>query len=137
MKIKLIKPKTISEKDLRNFNYIYNYICGVHDHCVFPKTNSEYIWLIYNGRRVVGFGILNVTETTGTLERAGILKSHRGKGLHHRLIRCRVNYGRRLKLKRCKTYVVPGNLISLHNLIAEGFRVKDDSSIYRLEKTLT
>jgi predicted acetyltransferase len=84
-------------------------------------------WVAWDGTQPVGFGGLRpctLAENRGLafLCRAGVVPSHRGRGLQKQLIRLRERAARALGLKELVTYCVPSNSASLNSLIACGFK---------------
>lgn len=62
-------------------------------------------------------------ETTAYLERAGVHKVARGRGLQRRLIRVRCAWAKRNGCDTVITYTTPDNYWSSNNLIECGFRL--------------
>jgi RimJ/RimL family protein N-acetyltransferase len=100
------------------------------DRDIFPKDSPEpidnrYWWVVETESGVaVGFAGLKPlsNEPHGFFCRAGILASHRKRGLHRRLIVARLRYAASLNLRSVITYTVHDNSASINALIARGFQ---------------
>lgn len=98
--------------------------CGFSD-CPRPSFREGYWWLAYDGEKAVGFcGIVpsKQWEETGYFKRAGVLPEYRGHGIHHRLIRVRLNKARKVGWKWVVTDTTH-NPPSANNLIQAGFKM--------------
>jgi N-acetylglutamate synthase-like GNAT family acetyltransferase len=71
----------------------------------------------YSGLKLVG------NEDVGYFCRVGVLPSYRGRGLQRRMMRAKIRYARKLKLKRIVSYTTPLATVSGNNLIECGFRL--------------
>lgn len=79
-------------------------------------------WLIRGHKnQAVGYCSASIQGEMIFLERAGIMWSHRGKGIHRESILHRIEWGRGQGAKQCLTYVDPENISSWSNLIKLGF----------------
>lgn len=88
-------------------------------------TNSVW-WVAWDGDKPVGFaGIRQLKdEPYAYLLRAGVLKSHRGLGIHKKLIKVRLNWAKRNPdIQGVLTYTVAWNIPSSNNLINAGFKL--------------
>lgn len=100
------------------------------DDVFFPGCNKEVLakhfwWFVYDNKdRVVGYAGLRYLddERYGYFSRAGILRAHRGKGLHKRLISTRIKMVKRLGGDGVITYVATHNNASMNSLVGKGFR---------------
>ncbi|MEQ8721010.1 MAG: GNAT family N-acetyltransferase [Sandaracinaceae bacterium] len=104
------------------------------DRVIFVEASGDYPvepdcgawWLALDGGEPVGFaGARRLTREPdfAVLERAGVLESHRGLGLHRRLIRARLRWARASGLAGVLTYTTPDNAPSANALIRAGFRL--------------
>jgi len=91
-----------------------------------PLTSrTGWWWLAFDGETPVAFaGLLAASTTPGTayLARAGVLRSHRGKGLQLRLIRARERRARQLGFSRMVTDTY-SNPASANSLIRAGYKM--------------
>lgn len=89
-------------------------------------------WIVYEDDDAVGFALLSPSgrfKNCGYLARAGVIPTHRGRGLQKRLIRVRV----RLARQRGWDYLysdTSANAASGNSLIACGFKLYDPSHAY-------
>lgn len=90
-----------------------------------PSKEEIVWWIIYYEAEPVGFASISPSRTYPNigvyLSSAGVLNSHRGKGLQKRLIRVRLRYARTLGKKWAISETVE-NPVSANNLITCGFR---------------
>jgi len=75
------------------------------------------------GEPVAYGGLEHLPEDRGFLCRVGVLRAHRRKGLHRRLIRARERGARALGMKRLVTYTDKDNVSSSNNLIKCGYQL--------------
>lgn len=102
-----------------------------------PPLDGRAWWLAWDGRRPIGFAGLLLAGHVAYLSRAGVVESARGKGVHHDLIRTRIEYARERGARAVLTYTMGDNARSANNLISEGFRIyvpdepwfEDDSGV--------
>lgn len=99
--------------------------CFPSDHR--PALENALWWVVWRGREPVGYAGLRVCQNPqnkglGFLSRAGVLRSHRGRGLQKRLIRAREAAARAIGLNELVTYVALWNSPSLNSLVACGYR---------------
>lgn len=100
-------------------------------------------WIAYYGKNAVAFASIANScqwELTGYLNRAGVMRLFRGKGLQKRLIRVRVNYAISVGL----THLVSdtrNNPASSNSLISQKFKIYEplkpwgwDDAIYWIRK---
>lgn len=81
-------------------------------------------WVAFDKETPVAYAGVKITsERVAFLCRAGVLPSHRGKGLQAKLIRVRVAWAKRQGVKQVITYTVLDNPASSNNLIRCGFRL--------------
>lgn len=94
-------------------------------------------WVAYDGKTPVGYaGLRQLKHEPGVFFcRAGVVESHRGRGIHRRLIRVRIRWARRHNLY-CLTYTAHWNTKSANNLIDMGFRVINPSYEWGLPKSI-
>lgn len=99
-------------------------ICFPKDSRLGEALNVNRWWVAKLDGRPVAYAGMEVQDegAKAFLSRAGVLPEARGGGLQKRLIRARVNYARALHVPRCWTYVWAGNLHSMNNLAACGFK---------------
>jgi GNAT superfamily N-acetyltransferase len=93
-----------------------------------PKINPElgHWWFVYRGRELAGFAGMCKHEDparTGYLERAGVLRAHRGHRLQLRLIRVRERRARKNGWNSIVTDCTADNSASANNLIRAGYQV--------------
>lgn len=104
------------------------YIEDLHD-ASFPgcepylESRGDY-WLVRDGDRYAGFAAMmcSGTEKVGYLARSGVLKPWQGQGLQRKLIKVRVAWARKRRLRVLVTETID-NPVSANNLIEEGFRM--------------
>ena len=90
------------------------------------NTAVGFWWVIYDACQPVGFAGLTPSVRwgdTGYLCRAGVLRSHRGRGLQKRLIRVRERKARDMGWKWVITDTAAYNVASSNNLVACGFKL--------------
>lgn len=95
-----------------------------------PTRSTGWWWLAFDGDTPVAFAGLAPSsqwQDTGYLCRAGVLESHRGKGLQKRLIQVRAAHARRLGWQWLVTDT-RRNPASANSLIACGFRMYEPSN---------
>lgn len=81
-------------------------------------------WVAFDKDTPVAYaGIKPVNEKVAFLCRAGVLPSHRGKGLQTKLIRTRLAWAKKHGFKQVITYTVVDNPVSSNNLIRCGFKL--------------
>jgi GNAT superfamily N-acetyltransferase len=81
-------------------------------------------WLAWDDDLPVGFaGITLLGYGIAYLCRAGVIESHRGRGVHGSLIRARIAYARICELNQIITYTKVDNTASANNLIDDGFEL--------------
>lgn len=83
-------------------------------------------WLAYDEDQPIGFAALLPSVRWGDcgyLARAGVLTSHRGKGLQRRMLAARERKARALGWKWLITDTAHWNVASANSLIARGYRV--------------
>jgi len=81
-------------------------------------------WIGYDGPNAVAFCCIRpLGDGLWYLARAGVLSTHRGKGLQKRMIRLRVNAAMRNGAKHVITDCTLSNPASANSLIACGFKV--------------
>jgi GNAT superfamily N-acetyltransferase len=79
-------------------------------------------WILRDGRgKKVGYAGLVVTGDTAQFTRCGILPEHRGRNLQRVLLKSRLRWCRRQRLRVVTTYTMPDNVPSQRNLELEGF----------------
>ena len=88
-------------------------------------------WVIWKDKKPVGFCTMRLLDhKIAYMDRAGILKEHRGKGLHKKLLRVRESYARRQGYKQMITYTVSDNFDSLFTLVRHGYHKYDPEYAY-------
>ena len=123
--IKLVaKPNKLMEQTRHTLNML-DAACFPEDE-LYPKDGC-YWWIFFNvhGEPLAFAGLKPLTgfnKGMGFLCRAGVLPGARGKGLQRRLIKVRVSYARRLKLREVVTYTSPHNYKSAANLLRARFK---------------
>jgi GNAT superfamily N-acetyltransferase len=105
---------------------------ALHDICFadsapMPEFEHGWWWIGHNGRELAAF--CGITESTygpgiGYLKRAGVLHSHRGRGLQRRMLRLRERKARSLGFTTVITDTTD-NIPSANNLIAAGYFLWD------------
>lgn len=81
-------------------------------------------WIVRFGKTPVGFAVgTNIGHRIFYLSRAGILESHRGNGLHKRLIKVRERFARSHNFKYIITYTIKNNPESFCHLIKTGYEI--------------
>lgn len=93
---------------------------------MFCDTTVGEWWLAYHQGTPVAFAGQRIATTDPSalfLCLAGVLPSHRGKGLQRRLIQKRVQRAREQGFARVISYTMVTNTPSSNNLIREGFRL--------------
>tara|TARA_R110000868_G_scaffold140573_2_gene356331 strand:+ start:292 stop:804 length:513 start_codon:yes stop_codon:yes gene_type:complete len=82
-------------------------------------------WLAYDGDTAIGFSgaLVYAGKWAIQLQRTGILRPYRGKGLQKRFIRTRLAYAKRLSVGHAHTYCADWNLASANSLISCGFKL--------------
>lgn len=88
----------------------------------FTKTIN---WILFYNKEPIGFCSLKILDKENAvyLARAGIVREHRGKGLHKRLIGVRTKWAKANGFKSVITYTKRDNHGSANNLIDLGFRL--------------
>ena len=110
------------------------------DHQCFPSDEiyqagpqDHHWWIAFDEKRAVAFAGMRVDKNNRAFFcRAGVIKSHRGLGLHLALIRRRLSCCRRLGLDQAYTYTLFNNLASSKNLVRCGFHLSNYSTDRRL-----
>ena len=100
------------------------------DATIFPADVREtlpgrYWWLAFTASgRAVGYAGLGVIDggEYGYFCRAGVLATHRNRGLHRRLIAARMRQAKRLGMRGVITYTAVGNSASINALLSRGFK---------------
>lgn len=104
------------------------------DRRIFPADDPFEInelgayWILHHRGRKVGFCALHplVREPSVCfLARAGVLKTHQGKGMQKRMISTRVSYAKVQDFSHVLTYASLDNYPSLTNLIKSNFKLYD------------
>lgn len=100
-------------------------ICFPEDYRI--TTEGAMWWVVWCGEHPVGYAGLRpckaeVNRGIGFLNRAGVLKEHRGKGLQKRLIRVRERAAVAAGMREVVTYVASWNCASINSLIACGYK---------------
>lgn len=100
-------------------------ICFPEDYRI--TTEGAMWWVVWCGEHPVGYAGLRpckaeVNRGIGFLNRAGVLKEHRGKGLQKRLIRVRERAAAAAGMREVVTYVASWNCASINSLIACGYK---------------
>jgi GNAT superfamily N-acetyltransferase len=84
----------------------------------------DYFWIAYDKKEPIGFAVLTVTHCRSAfLSLGGVLPSHRGAGLHKRLIRVRLRHAKKLGIKHAITYTSKSNFKSYGSLQSCGFQL--------------
>lgn len=94
--------------------------------CEVSRLKESYVWLAYSPTgNPVGYASMYYLEKEnyGYFSRAAIKADHRRKGLHTRLIRCRVNLAKRLGWSGVLTYTATDNSASANSLVNLRFRL--------------
>ena len=100
-------------------------ICFPEDYRI--STEGALWWVVWCGKQPVGYAGLRpcmaeVNSGLGFLNRAGVVKGHRGKGLQKRLIRVREAGARAAGLRELVTYVASWTCASINSLIGCGYK---------------
>ena len=97
---------------------------------IFPTDDLErltgtYWWLVYKNEKPIAFAGMRhcPLDKCAFFNLAGVLTTHRRKGLHNRLIRARLNACKRYGWTGAITYTGRDNPVSANALIAHGFRI--------------
>jgi GNAT superfamily N-acetyltransferase len=82
-----------------------------------------YWWIAFDGDKPIGYAGLDTVrlKDKAFLCRGGVLASHRGLGIHKRLIKARERMARRLGIDRIVTYTDHNNIASSNSLIKRGY----------------
>ena len=111
------------------FTKYVNQLTELHKKCFpadeMPDFAKGYWWIAYEELEQVGFcGLTHVPswDMAGYLNRGGVVKSHRGKGLQRRMINVRVQKARKVGWKWLIS-ATRENIPSSNNLIACGFKL--------------
>ena len=101
---------------------------------IFPGEPYErhpfgFYWLVYFNKRPVGFCGMHICASTNEWDtvffsRAGVIKTHRGKGIGQRLLKVRLKAAKELEMRNVITYTID-NVPSSNNLIKAGFKLFD------------
>lgn len=97
-------------------------------------TEAGWWWVAFEGDIPVAFAGLTLSlqdPENGYLCRAGVLPSHRGRGLQQRLLKARERKAKALGLKALTTDTYD-NPHSSNNLISSGFRMFSPAVVYGL-----
>lgn len=89
-----------------------------------PMVESGDWWVALDGKTPVAYACLRPSKQRpgwGYLSRAGVIESHRGKGLQRRLITTRIQHAKRENYYGLVTDTVKMNVNSSNNLIRSGF----------------
>ena len=108
---------------------------------VCDKPYEKVTWFLLTvDDKIAGFaGIYGFTENgeqLGCLERSGLLKPYRGKGLQSAMIDVRLKEARRQGWSEVFTYTNRHNYPSSNNLVKAGFRLYDPYHKYGLKDAL-
>lgn len=87
------------------------------------KFEDRYWWIAYCGTRAVGYAGLHLLGKKGFFCRAGVMKKYRRKGIHRRLIRCRLSKAKSLGLESAITYAALHNVASANSLVRAGMEL--------------
>lgn len=107
------------------------------DDDIYEPSNASW-WVAYDGEQPVAFcAATPSTRWTDTvyLARAGVIRSHRGRGIQRQLIRKRLSWARRAGYNWAISDTTE-NVPSANNLIACGFKLYDPSWPYAYKHTL-
>lgn len=88
------------------------------------EYNETIWWVAFEEGQPVAFTGALIYSHEGRcmqLQRTGVLPAYRGQGLQKKLIRARLAYARRKKVKWVHTYVISWNCPSLNSLVRTGF----------------
>jgi GNAT superfamily N-acetyltransferase len=91
-------------------------------------SDGCYWWVVWDGVKPVAFAGMRpcrekCNEGLVALTRCGVAKDYRGQGIQKKLIRARVAYAKRLRLRQVVSYVKNWNLASANSLIGCGFKL--------------
>ena len=89
------------------------------------RQPGRFWWLVYAGKKPIGFAGIEYGSRDAFLCRAGILKEHRGHGIQRKLIRYRENHAKKMNVKDIITYVHSQSTSSINNLIKSGYLAYD------------
>lgn len=96
----------------------------------YPKQGSHW-WIAKEDGKAVGFcGLKCWNSSTAFLCRAGVLRNHRGTGLHRKLVKVREKAARDMGISLLVTYVSPYNLKSANNLIKCGYKLYQPQTLW-------
>lgn len=102
------------------------------------KADEGFWWVALDGEAPVGFAGLRYcagTPGSGYLNRSGVVRAHRGRGLQRRFIRVREAKAKRLGLVRLVTDTTQ-NSPSSNNLIRAGYRLFDPIEPWAMRNSL-
>ena len=92
-------------------------------------------WVAWDGTEPVGFAGLRLCSLPenrglGFLCRAGVIPSHRGRGIQKKLIRVRETAARQLGIKELVTYCISSNNPSMNSLVRCGYKFYSPATRY-------
>lgn len=89
------------------------------------RQPGRYWWIVYAGKKPIGFAGIEIGNREAFLCRAGILIQHRGHGIQKKLIRSRERYAKKLGIHDIITYTHTLSIASVNNLINSGYKLYD------------
>lgn len=126
MKLRCIATPNRLSDEARNEVRRLDRILFSEDHEI--KADGCWWWIIEEKGEGIAFAGLRpcqVAHNAGLayLIRAGVRRTHRGRGLQRQLIRARIRMAKRHGFNELVTYVMAYNVASANNLISCGFKL--------------
>jgi len=98
----------------------------------YPHKADSHWWAVVDSGEWVGFaGLRDMGDGIGYLCRAGIIGTHRGRGLQRRMINARLRAARSLGMSIVVTDTATTNPASANNLYRCGFKVYTPANQWR------
>lgn len=116
--------------DIHSFVYLHEKLFPEDE---LPRMETLVYWIALDDGEPVAFCSINtLPEEPNVLffSRAGVLKSHRGLGIHKRMISIRQSYAKRNLYKKIITYTTMENHSSFAHLIKKGFQLYTPENKY-------
>lgn len=134
--IRIVAVDSTDEKTAALLHYLQ--LDTLPDDTPYNVRNGHW-WIAYEGELAVGFAGISQSvrwTDTGYLCRAGVIRSHRGKGLQKRLIRVREAKARRIGWKWLITETANWNVASANSLLACGYKLFTPTHAWGVEGAL-
>ena len=109
-----------------------------YDDPLIPTEKGRW-WGVFDTGTLVGYGSMmdaRYWREASYLSRAGVLKSHRGQGIHRRLIKIRIRVSQKLKKECIISDCTPDNIHSANSLILCGFTLYRPNTPWALPNSL-